>query len=143
MALRRAPAAIGPLKVWRLGSIEGAMARMFARLRTRVLILALAFALGGQVFAPFAMAMPPDADSMVGMSLTPSGLCLNCDGMDHSKAIGSGCAFGVCSGVVAILPTMTAIDARPSASTPRVVHNGSRGITVRPDTGPPKPLHLT
>ena len=141
MALRRAPAAIGPLKVWRLGSIEGAMARMFARLRTRVLILALAFALGGQVFAPFAMAMPPDDASMAGMSLTSSGLCLNCNGMDHSKVIG--CGVGVCSGVVAILPVMTAIDARPSAPTLRVVHNGSRGITVRPDTGPPRPLHLT
>jgi hypothetical protein len=141
VALRRAPAAIGPLKVWRLGPIEDAMARMFARLRTRFLMLALAFALVGQVIAPFAMAMPPDADSTVGMSLTPSGLCLNCNGMDHSKAIG--CTVGVCSGVVAILPVVTAIDARPSASTPSVAHSGSRGITVRPETGPPRPLHLT
>src|SRR5262245_10732896 len=119
------------------------MARMFARLRTRVLILALAFALGAQVFAPFAMAMPPDDAPMASMSLTSSGLCLNCNGMDHSKAIGFGCGVGVCSGVVAILPVMTAIDARPSALTPRVAHNGSRGITVRPDTAPPRPLHLT
>jgi hypothetical protein len=127
-----------------LGLIKSAMVLMSVHLlRARVFVLALAVALVGQIFASFAMAMPTHNASMVGMSLTPSGMCADCKDMDHSKAIGSNCAVDICSGVMAILPGMTAIDARPSASIPRVVDNGSRGLTVRPDTGPPRSHHLT
>jgi hypothetical protein len=139
MALSYGRAAIGPLKVWRLGLIEGAMVLMSVHLlRARVFVLALAVALVAQVSAPFAMAMPSDNASMVGMPLTPSGMCPECSGTDHSKAIGSDCAIGACSGVVAILPNLTAIDATPSVSIPRVAHDRSRGITTQPDTGPPR-----
>ena len=109
-------------------------------LRARVFVLALAVALVAQVFAPFAMAMPTHNASMVGMSLTPSGMCPDCKDMDHSKAIGSNCSVGLCSGVMAILPNLAAIDATPSASIPRVAPNRSLGITTQPDTGPPRSL---
>jgi hypothetical protein len=109
-------------------------------LRARLFVLVLAVALVGQIFAPFAMAMPTYNDSMVGMSLTPSAMCPDCKEMDHSKAIGSNCSVGLCSGVMAILPNLTAIDAKPSASIPRVAHNRSLGITTQPDTGPPRSL---
>ena len=140
MALSYGPAAIGPLKVWRLGLIEGAMVLMSVHLlRARFFVLALAVALVGQIFAPFAMAMPTYNDSMVGMS--PLQPCAPiCKEMDHSKAIGSNCSLGLCSGVMAILPNLTAIDATPSASIPRVAHNRSLGITTQPDTGPPRSL---
>ena len=141
MALSYGRAAIGPLKVWRLGLIEGAMVLMSVHLlRARVFVLALAVALVAQVSAPFAMAMPSDNASMVGMSLTPSCMCPDCKDMDHSKAIGSDCAVGICSGVMAILPHLTAIDATPSASIPRVADDRIRGITTQPDTGPPRSL---
>jgi hypothetical protein len=141
MALSYGPAAIGPLKVWRLSLIDGAMLFMSVHLlRARFFVLALAVALVGQIFAPFAMAMPTYNASMVGMWLTPSGMCPDCKDMDHSKAIGSNCSVGLCSGVMAILPNLAAIDAIPSASIPRAAHNRSLGITTQPDTGPPRSL---
>jgi hypothetical protein len=141
MRLRHGPATIGPLKVGRLHPIEDAMAHNSVhRLRARVFVLALAFALVSQGFAPFAMAMPSDNASMVGMPLTSSNMCPDCNGMDHSKAVGSSCAVGVCTGVMAILPNLTGIAATPLVSIPRVAHDGSRGITTQPDTGPPRSL---
>jgi hypothetical protein len=141
MALSNGPAAIGPLKVWRLHPIQDAMVHMsIDRSRARVFILALAIALVGQVFAPFAMAMPSGNASMVGMSLTPSGMCPDCNGMDHSKATGSDCGVGICSGVMAILPNLTAIAATPLVSIPSVVRDRGWGITTQPDTGPPRSL---
>jgi hypothetical protein len=114
---------------------------MVHRFRAHVFVLALAFALVGQAFAPFAMAMPSNDASMVGMPLTSSGMCPpDCNGMDHSKAIGSSCAVGICSGVMAILSNPTAIDATPSALIPRVGHERRQGIITQPDTGPPKSL---
>jgi hypothetical protein len=86
------------------------------------------------------MPMPTHNASMVGMSLTPSGMCPDCKDMDHSRAIGSNCSVGLCSGVMAILSNLTAIDATPSASIPRVAHDRSRGITTQPDTGRPRSL---
>jgi hypothetical protein len=49
-------------------------------LRARLFVLVLAVALVGQIFAPFAMAMPTYNDSMVGMSLTPSAMCPDLQG---------------------------------------------------------------
>ena len=109
-------------------------------LRARFFALAMAVALVGQIFAPFAMAMPTYNASMVGMSLTPSGMCSDCKDMDHSKAVSSNCSVGLCCGVMAILPNLTAIDATPLASIPGVAHNRGLGITTQPDTGPPRSL---
>jgi hypothetical protein len=143
VALRHGPAAIGLLKVWRLGPIEETMARMLVhRLQARVFILALALALVGQVFAPFTMVMPPVNASMVGMSLTPSGLCLDCKGMDHSKAIGSDCTVGVCSGIVAVMPAPVSLEALPLRSYWIVARDEVQGITIPPALGPPRALHF-
>src|SRR5262245_1547419 len=109
-------------------------------LRARVFVLALAFALVGQGFAPFAMAMPSDNASMVGMPLTSSNMWPDCKDMDHSKALGAHGSVGLCWVVVAILPNLTAIAATPSVSIPRVAHDRGLGITTQPDTGPPRSL---
>jgi hypothetical protein len=126
------------------------MARRFAhRLRALSLIIALAFALVGQGFAPAAMAMQPqhasmtDMSAMRGMSTTPSDMCPACKGMDHSKAMPSDCAIGVCFAVVGLLPSVELADVQPMSSFASIAQDAGRGITISPPLGPPRPFHLT
>jgi hypothetical protein len=144
------PASIERLNYRRSGPIPSAMARRFAhRLRALSLIIALAFALVGQGFAPVAMAMQPQDASMTGMSATsgmstaPSEICLGCKGMDHSKAMRFDCAIGVCSAVVGVLPSFELADVQPLSSFASVAQEAGHGITIPPPLGPPRPLHLT
>ena len=110
------------------------------RMSTLLVILTLAVALVGQAFAPVAMAMPPDGVASADMS--PSHLCPDCAGMDHSKAVPANCAGAVCAGVIAVLPATPTVQPTLPSVFPRFADSAGRGITVPPPLGPPRPLHL-
>lgn len=113
------------------------------RVRAFILILAVAFGLAGQAFAPAAMAMQPDHGVMAGMSSSPSDSCPGCNGLDHSKAMLADCAVGLCSGVVAVLPAALSPRAVHHPSFSQVAQSDGQGITIPPALGPPRSSHLT
>jgi len=88
------------------------------------------------------MAMQPESTAVSGMPTSPSGMCPDCKGMDHSKAIAPDCAIGVCAGLIAILPAALGIDATPLSVFQIVAQRQGRGITIPPPLGPPRLLHL-
>ncbi len=113
------------------------------RLRAFVLTLALAFGLAGQTFAPSAMAMQPDHGVIAGVALSPSDGCPGCAGLDHAKAMLADCAVGLCSGVVAVLPSALSPPTMHHISFSQVAESDGQGITIPPALGPPRPSHLT
>jgi hypothetical protein len=96
----------------------------------------------GQGFAPAAMAMQPQNAAMTNMSVTPSDMCPDCKGMDHSKAMPSDCAIGVCTAVVGVLPTLGLSDVQRLSSFVSVAQDTGQGISIPPPLGPPRPLYL-
>jgi hypothetical protein len=116
--------------------------RLTHRLRAVAVILALAFAMAGQGFATAAMAMQPQNASMTSMSAALSGMCPDCQGMDHSKAMQSDCAIGLCTAVVGVLPSYGLADVHPLSSFASVAQDAGQGIAIPPPLGPPRPLHL-
>lgn len=69
-------------------------------------------------------------------------MCPDCKGMDHSKAMPSDCAIGVCTAVVGVLPSYGLADMQPPSSFASVAQDAGQGITIPPPLGPPRPLHL-
>jgi hypothetical protein len=123
-------------------SYQDFMRRNFTHgLRAFALILALAFALAGQGPASATMLSEPGGDSLSNLTATSSGMCRGCEGMD-SKAMPSNCAIGVCSGVVAVLPTPVPVEAPPLQSYRGVAQDKVQGITISPPLGPPRTLHF-
>ena len=116
------------------------------RLRTFLLILALALGLVGRVFAPAAMAMPsgttPGATAEMTVAISSSGTCAAC--ADHSSAMLSDCSVGLCSAVAAILPAGNrTVSTRMTVDFVRAAESAAQGITFPPALGPPRLLHFT
>ena len=129
------------LKEGGLSPIKTVMRRHFAHgLRAFVLILALAVA--GQGLASATMPMGPGDGAMSNVSATPSDMCNGCEGMDHSKTMPSNCSIGVCSGIVAIMPTPVPLESLALRSYRSIAQDGVQGITVSPPLGPPRTLHF-
>jgi hypothetical protein len=133
-----------------MGSIEALMPFIPShRLRAFVVVLALAFGLVGQTFAPAAMAMasgttPMAATAIADASMSPTDICPGCASIDHSKGMLSDCSVGLCSAVVAILPAGNkAMATRFVGVFVSVAESAGRGITIPPAVGPPRLLHLT
>jgi len=124
-------------------SYQGCMCRYFTHgLRAFALILALAFVLAGQGLASARMTSELGGDSLSSLTATPSGMCLGCEGMDHSKAMPVNCTIGVCSGVIAVLPAPVPVEALPLQSYRGFAQDKVRGITISPPLGPPRILHF-
>jgi hypothetical protein len=111
-------------------------------MRTVMVVVALAFGLAAQTFAPAAMTMQPDHGAMAGASLSRSDICPGCSGLDHSKAMIVDCSVGLCSGVAAVLLGAPLPSATHDLSFSRVAQSDGQGITIQPALGPPRPSHL-
>ena len=130
---------LGGLNRSGLSTIECAVMALCPFRRLRSLILIVAFALVGQAATPV-ITMLPGQDSMAGISMkSSSDMCPGCAGNDHSAAGASVCVVALCSGVVAVLPVSASqIGPVVSITYSSTVPQGERGITIRPDTAPPK-----
>jgi hypothetical protein len=124
-------------------SYQDFMRRHFTHgLQAFALILALAFGLAGQGLASATMPSEPGGDWLSNLTAMPSGMCRGCEGMDHSKGMPSNCAIGVCSGVIAVLPTPVPFEALLLPSYRGVSQDKVRGLTISPPLGPPRTLHF-
>jgi len=116
-----------------------------ARFRALILLVAFGIGLAGQAMA--AAPMPEAQDDGAGMAVSMGATdgCHGCAGSDSSnpssKALMPGCAIAFCSVSVspAILtqgPMIVPIDDGTFILTPA---ERGRGISIRPDLGPPRP----
>jgi hypothetical protein len=113
-------------------------------LRAIILILAMAFGLAGQTFAPPAMTMQIDNGPLAAVSTGSSGMCPGCAGIGHSTPVPADCSVGLCSGAVAVLQTPAArVGLALRATFAGAVFNAEHGISIPPDPGPPRFLRLS
>jgi len=119
---------------------------MVLRLRSLALLLAFGIGLLGQTVAavamPMAMLMPQDAAAS-SASATHAGACPLCPQRDTPAAPTAipRCPSPFCSVLPAVLPAgPTIVHAAPAAFQAIAQHAGP-GITIRPDLGPPRPIH--
>ncbi len=118
-----------------------------ARLRALVLLVALGIGLAGQAMASVSMSMAQDDGPGIAVSMRGMDGCPGCAGRDSSdnssKALAPSCVLAYCS--ISVSP---AILAQGPAVIP--VHHGTfiptaaervRGISIRPDLGPPRAIH--
>lgn len=119
--------------------------RTLMRLRVLALLLALFSGVAGQSLAAMAMPMPmqmPQDTVASGKSTMDSGRCPACP--KQSDVPGSpamGCATIFCPVLPAVLPAAPLVAPPARASFPLVVLGGESGLTLRPDLGPPRPIH--
>jgi hypothetical protein len=110
------------------------------RLRVVAAVLVLAFNLVGQGLMPGAMATPTTDIPVMTMAATATEMCPNC--MKRTVTAGHHCTVGVCSPLMAVLPTSTCLNTGSRARHHRAVQSEPRGITVPPEIGPPRPFGL-
>ena len=112
--------------------------RRILRLRAFVLLAALMFGIVGQTAAALAMAErahPPMS------SMTMPGDCSGCAGTADDMSTLPACALAFCANLPAAATQAPANEAFAKAIYPLIAADIGPGITVRPDPGPPKPLH--
>ena len=111
--------------------------RRILRLRALTLLVALMLGILGQTAA--ALAMAEDSHSPMS-SMTMPGGCLGCAGTadDTSTPV---CTLAFCANLLAVPAQAPAVAAPSKAVYPPIAADTGAGITIRPDPGPPKPLH--
>lgn len=119
--------------------------------RFHVLILLVAFGIGlwGQVVAAVAMPMPmPMSQTKLSLAhaMANSGSCPSCPkprDVPNAPAVAPGCAVAFCSALPAVLSPGPIVAPRGRARFPLIVFAREVGLTICPDLGPPRPIHIT
>ena len=120
---------------------------ILARLRALILLAAFSLGLAGQAFAFVPMAMAQHESQSVVAAMHEMTGCPECAGDESrgpSKALMPvNCALALCSGFVspAILPQGLSIPRTHHDVFLPVAAKIVRGISIRPDIGPPRTLH--
>ena len=119
---------------------------MVLRLRSLALLLAFGIGLLGQTVAavamPMAMLTPQDAVAS-SASTALAGTCSRCPQRDTPAAPMTipTCPSAFCSGLPAVLPAGPTIVHTAPATFQAIAQHAGPGITIRPDLGPPRPIH--
>lgn len=112
--------------------------RRILRLRAVALLAALMLGIVGQTVAALAMAEsahPPMS------SMTMPSDCSGCAGAADDMSTLPACALALCAYLPAAATQAPLNEAFAKAIYPLIAADIGRGITIRPDPGPPKPLH--
>ena len=122
----------------------------FARLRVLALLVAFGIGLLGQTIMAVAMSMPmqmpQDAPKVMAVdrSADTLGKCQGCvqqQDVPATPTMGANCTFALCSVLPALLPSSGPIAAPPiRVSIQPTADDRDKGITLRPDLGPPKTI---
>jgi hypothetical protein len=121
---------------------------MLAYLRALTLLVAFGIGILGQVAATIAMPMPmqmPQDMAAFGSSTSDSSACPACPkqrDVPGSPAMAT-CVAAFCSVLPAVLPTGPIVAPLVHTSFPLIAVSGGQGVTIRPDLGPPRPIHNT
>ena len=118
---------------------------MVLRLRSLALLLAFGIGLLAQTVAavamPMAMLMPQDA--VASSASTHADTCPLCPQRDTPAAPTTmpTCPSAFCSVLQAVLPAGPAMVHGAPATFQAIAQHAGPGITIRPDLGPPRPVH--
>ena len=112
--------------------------RRILRLRALILLVALMLGIVGQTAA--ALAMAEDSHSPMSSMTTPGG-CSGCAGTADDMSTPPGCTLAFCANLPVAPTQALATEAPSKAVYPLIAADIGAGITIRPDPGPPKPLH--
>lgn len=117
------------------------------RLRGLALVVAFGIGLLGQVIAAVAMPMPmPQVKASLTHATANSSGCPSCPkwrDVPGSPAMAPACGVAFCSALPAVLPPGPIVTPRDRARFSLMFVGCTAGLTVRPDLGPPRPIHLT
>jgi len=119
---------------------------ILARLRALILLAAFGLGLAGQAFAFVPMAMAQHESQSVVAAMHEMTGCPECAGDESGSSkplMPVNCALALCSGFVspAILPQGLSIPRPHHDVFLPVAAKIVRGISIRPDLGPPRTLH--
>jgi|SRR5579883_701633 len=117
------------------------------RLRALTLLIALSIGFAGQIVAAVAMPMPMQTSNetpTASTSTADSDGCAGCPerhGLPGSPAMTPSCAAIFCGVPPAVVPSVPTVAPLGKATFPQIAVLDNVGRTVRPDLGPPRPLH--
>ncbi len=112
--------------------------RRILRVRALVLLGALMLGIVGQ--AASALAMAEKAHPPVS-SMTMPGDCSGCAGTADDMSALPTCALAFCAALPAVSVRGPTAETPAKAAYPLIAADIGPGITIKPDPGPPKPLH--
>jgi hypothetical protein len=121
---------------------------LVVRLRSLALLLAFGMGLLGRTVAAVAMpmAMPMPQDAMASSaSATHARTCPLCPRHDTPAAPATmpSCPSAFCAALPAVLPAGPTMVQCVPATFQAIAQHAGPGVTVRPDLGPPRPIHHT
>jgi len=118
---------------------------LVARLRVLTLLVAFGFGILGQAVAvaamPMGMSMPPSAAPSVTAVADGCGGCLGQQHAPASPAMAPSCVSAFCSVMPAVLPAGPVVATVAHTTFAPVAFRGDAGLALRPDLGPPRPIH--
>ena len=120
---------------------------MLRRLCALTLLAALSIGFLGPITAAAAMQMPMQMPQEMVVASSLTGHADNCPAcpkqrdVPGSAAMAPGCELIFCSGLPAIIPTESVAPPVARESFPRITISNETGLTIRPDLGPPRPIH--